>query len=639
MRIVSIVRCRTGSQETGVFFCYSCQKALIAFDLCKVVLRDQHQAKRVMIEAGLFRDLGHVGNSNGQAAVSGSRKPSDNEIIDLVARHKGTTGDGFQAYGAVVKNGNVVFPTYRLADGKAKLVSSFYIDPKNPNDKGKNAKGKPAGVFLPVIPAVTASDKPRVRRPQEGETWIICEGGKNCAAYHGLGFNAVGLNGKHVKKDFLPGFVAAFKGVDVVLVPDGDLQSVEALKGLGTALRDTAKLVRIASLPYGDIRNTGGDDVRDVLKRSGSDGPVLVRQALVAAVRIGKDGEPEEPLPAPCSLRELVFTYPEQRAPVIEGLLRFGETMNIVAAPKQGKSWLGNSLALSVASGCSWLDTFPCTRGRVLLLDAELHPEVLAHRLPAVADAMGLGSEYLDFIDVLPLRGLGIDLLKLKPFIESIEPARYALVILDAWYRFLPLGFSENDNAQVMVLYNTIDSYTSTLKAAWVNIHHASKGDQSGKSTTDVGSGAGSQSRAADTHLIIRQHEQEDVAVIEAVVRSWPPVDRLAIRWSFPAWQLDNEADPRKLRKPQTARERQNRENRDVHLKEDRQAIVNAMVDLPGPETQTFIRDSIRLGNPRFGFAWASLIKDGSIIAAGQVKKGNNRPYDAFIFSRQEPDQ
>jgi len=190
-----------------------------------------------------------------------------------------------------------------------------------------------------------------------------------------------------------------------------------------------------------------------------------------------------------------------------------------------------------------------------------------------------------------------------------------------------------------MVLYNTIDSYTSTLKAAWVNIHHASKGDQSGKSTTDVGSGAGSQSRAADTHLIIRQHEQEDVAVIEAVVRSWPPVDRLAIRWSFPAWQLDNEADPRKLRKPQTARERQNRENRDVHLKEDRQAIVNAMVDLPGPETQTFIRDSIRLGNPRFGFAWASLIKDGSIIAAGQVKKGNNRPYDAFIFSRQEPDQ
>jgi len=120
--------------ETGVFFCYSCQKALSAFDLCKVVLRDQHQAKRVMIEAGLFRDLGHVGNSNGQAAVSGSRKPSDNEIIDLVARHKGTTGDGFQAYGAVVKNGNVVFPTYRLADGKAKLVSSFYIDPKNPND-------------------------------------------------------------------------------------------------------------------------------------------------------------------------------------------------------------------------------------------------------------------------------------------------------------------------------------------------------------------------------------------------------------------------------------------------------------------------------------------------------------------------
>jgi hypothetical protein len=58
-----------------------------------------------------------------------------------------------------------------------------------------------------------------------------------------------------------------------------------------------------------------------------------------------------------------------------------------------------------------------------------------------------------------------------------------------------------------------IDGYAAFLNAGWVNIHHTSKGDQSGKNTTDVGSGAGSQSRAADTHLIIRQHEENDVAV------------------------------------------------------------------------------------------------------------------------------
>jgi hypothetical protein len=169
-----------------------------------------------------------------------------------------------------------------------------------------------------------------------------------------------------------------------------------------------------------------------------------------------------------------------------------------------------------------------------------------------------------------------------------------------------------------------------------VNIHHASKGDQSGKGTTDVGSGAGSQSRAADTHLIIRQHEQEDVAVIEAVVRSWPPVERFAVRWSFPTWQLDSEADPRKLLVARTAKDRANRENKDVHLSEDRQAIVNVMMGMAGPETKTFIRDSTRIGNPRFGYAWASLITDGTITAAGKVKKGNNQSFDAFVLSHQE---
>ncbi len=345
------------------------------------------------------------------------------------------------------------------------------------------------------------------------------------------------------------------------------------------------------------------------------------------------DGTPDIVIPQPIPLRKLVASHPTLRPAILNGLLRVGETMNVVAAPKRGKSWLVDGLALSVAAGCDWLDTFGCTSGRVLILDAELHAEVIAHRLPAVAEAMGLCPDVQDMIDVEPLRGLGVDLLKLRPLIESIEPGRYALVILDAWYRFLPLGFSENDNAQVMALYNTIDSYAATLKAAWVNVHHTSKGDQSGKGTTDVGSGAGSQSRAADTHLIIRQHEQDDVAVIEAVVRSWPPVEPLAIRWTFPIWQLDTEADPRKLRKP---RERASRESKDLHLDEDRKAIVGAMVQTGTPQTKSHIRDNARIGNPRFGFAWASLLEDGTITNAGEVRKGNNRAYESFTLAPEQ---
>lgn len=192
----------------------------------------------------------------------------------------------------------------------------------------------------------------------------------------------------------------------------------------------------------------------------------------------------------------------------------------------------------------------PLVQGDVLLIDAELHPETIAYRLPKGAEAAGASADWTNRIEVWALRGMGVDLLALGKAIRQLPRDRYALVILDAWYRFLPPGISENDNAAIMNLYNVIDGYTNHLNAAWVNIHHASKGDQTGKGVTDVGSGAGAQSRAADAHLIIRPHEDDGVAVVEAVVRSFPPVDPIAIRFKYPAWFLDRTADVSRLRQP-----------------------------------------------------------------------------------------
>ncbi|MHB8899151.1 MAG: AAA family ATPase, partial [Thermoguttaceae bacterium] len=179
-----------------------------------------------------------------------------------------------------------------------------------------------------------------------------------------------------------------------------------------------------------------------------------------------QDGSPivvseSDQLPPVVSLREIVTAYPKLRPPVIHPLLRQGETMNNVAGPKVGKSWLMGGLGLSVATGSRWLDTFDCEQGRVLMIDAELHSETIAHRLPMIADAMGIDRSALDNIDMWALRGTSADLFKLAPRLNEIEPGKYALVILDAWYRFLPPGISENDNAAVMSLYNQIDGYAS----------------------------------------------------------------------------------------------------------------------------------------------------------------------------------
>ncbi len=245
---------------------------------------------------------------------------------------------------------------------------------------------------------------------------------------------------------------------------------------------------------------------------------------------------------------ELVCRYPERRPFIIDGLLRQGETMNVIAAPKVGKSWLTLGLAIAVANGQPWLGKFPTRQGRVLIIDNELHPETSAHRLRTMANALKLADDAIANIDIVNLRGHLKDLYGLGAGLKLIEPGKYVLVAIDAFYRTLPLDTDENDNAAVAGLYNHLDSYADALGAGFSRVHHSSKGNQSGKSVTDVGAGAGAQSRAAATHVVLRPHEEDNAVVLDAAARSWPPVSSLCWRWDFPVWSPTPELDPASLR-------------------------------------------------------------------------------------------
>lgn len=321
---------------------------------------------------------------------------------------------------------------------------------------------------------------------------------------------------------------------------------------------------------------------------------------------------------SPVSLADLVRDYPRLEEPIIDGLLRRGETANIIAAPKVGKSWLAYGLALHVAMGWDWLGRFHCRQGRVLLIDNELHPSTLASRLPWTAKALGLDpGDYQHSIDVLSLRGRLMDLHGIAYTCDRLEAGAYELVILDAWYRALPAGASENDNAVVAGLYNVIDGTTARMKSAWVNIHHASKGSQTDKIVTDVGAGAGSQSRAADAHIVLRPHEDEGCVVLEAVVRSFPPVDPIALRWEYPLWLPANDLDPTAL-KGKLTRQEERASQRD---KDGIDAILDALAG--GPLTAKRLRDRTGISKERIDRLLYSLESDGEIVSTTIKVRGN----------------
>jgi len=279
-------------------------------------------------------------------------------------------------------------------------------------------------------------------------------------------------------------------------------------------------------------------------------------------------------------------------APVIDGLLRAGETANIIAASKVGKSWLIYSLLASLATGRRWLDTFDCKAGPVLLIDNELHPQTIASRMPKVTEAMGIPTP--TNIDVLALRGKGITLDRLRAHIDRIEQGHYQGIVLDAWYRFIPAGLSENSNADIMGLYNLLDEYAAKTGAAIVAVHHASKGAQGDKAVTDVGAGAGAQSRAADAHVVLRPHEDEGHVVLEAAVRSFAPVEPVGLRWDFPLWTRADDINTDALKDRKTKQEQRHAER----TIEGMQVIKHKLAEA-GRLTPKKIREATGMGKSR----------------------------------------
>jgi AAA domain len=308
----------------------------------------------------------------------------------------------------------------------------------------------------------------------------------------------------------------------------------------------------------------------------------------------------------PVSIGSMIRSYPDLRPVVVDGILRRGETANIIASPKVGKSFLVGNLAWCVADGRPWL-SHTVTQGRVLVIDNELHQETLASRLHRIGTDMQIDTN-TDAIDVISLRGQNIDINVLEMRLAAITPGTYTLAIFDALYRTLPQGTSENDNAAMMLVYNRLDHYAAIWDAAIAVVHHSSKGAQGDKSVTDVGSGAGAISRAADTHIVIRPHEKPELCVLECVTRSFKSPEPVSIKFTYPLWDAVTTTPEVK---------RIGRTNTEQQAKDDttaRTEILAAIPIEPKAIQQVKLREKFDFGVPKFN----RLI--GGLVRGKQVK-------------------
>lgn len=239
------------------------------------------------------------------------------------------------------------------------------------------------------------------------------------------------------------------------------------------------------------------------------------------------------------------------REPVVHGLVRRGEVCNWVGSPKTGKTWLAYSLVAEVIRGGNWMK-HQCEPGRVLLIDNELHRETGLNRLHKAFSASRLSRETVsERLDAAWMRGKRATLEDLEATLRQRPRGTYSLIVLDALYRFIPKGAEENSNSDMTQLYNALDAMADFTDAAIIVVHHASKGNQAGKSDMDIGAGASAIGRATDSHAVFLAHETDGCVVMRAKCRSFQSPHPKVIEVRGPDVRLRSDLDSEDLFSPE----------------------------------------------------------------------------------------
>jgi len=236
---------------------------------------------------------------------------------------------------------------------------------------------------------------------------------------------------------------------------------------------------------------------------------------------------------------EALLQPPQRPKYLIDGMIRKPAVVAVYGAPGDLKTMLALDLAVSVASGQTWLDPLPnvgtggayqVTQSPVLWLDMENGEERLRERFGALCRARG--------VDSAPLHAISLP----RPVFDASKAEEADL--LTAQIGQLGVGFcvvdnlgtvsggrDENSSQMVDVMANLRWVAESTGATLFV-IHHARKaGTQKGGREGDKLRGHTSIEASLDLALLL-ERDGDDLTIRSTKTRD-DPVKPLVVRWTF----------------------------------------------------------------------------------------------------------
>lgn len=230
------------------------------------------------------------------------------------------------------------------------------------------------------------------------------------------------------------------------------------------------------------------------------------------------------------SLKELMNDYPKMREPLIDGVLREGEIMNLVSPPKVGMTMLSLQLALAVASGTSWLG-FETVKKKVLYVDGELHCEVLIEKLRQLGSAANIPHAVLQGVEFQVLRAYPSEH-NFSDLMSELRTKGYGLVVINPFGALVP-GYEDFDNERTARLYGEMNAAADQHRTCLALTHRTRKNvvmEASQGSSAAV-------SRLVDAHVVLKPSVDSNFYAVQASVRSFAPVSDFLVKFEYPTWR------------------------------------------------------------------------------------------------------
>lgn len=154
-------------------------------------------------------------------------------------------------------------------------------------------------------------------------------------------------------------------------------------------------------------------------------------------------------------------------------------TINIWAGLQESrKSWLLLDLAVAVASGTSWLNVYPCLKGKVIIIDQERPGDEMKRRLEALIAGRGLKVDDLEGslipkADLDPRFQLNVDE-SFAAFEKMVDEVRPSLVLIDSLSAIQSGDI--NSKPDMQKFFERIKAMRLKYGVTFVILHHENKG-------------------------------------------------------------------------------------------------------------------------------------------------------------------